>query len=96
MRPFQKKEIPDFSKPETQIAFVQSTHDSKDLLQKELDVNRAEQILLNKRIQIMKSLINELPAFDPQYSMLTAQVQMDQIEVDELKVRETLLIERLS
>lgn len=96
MQPFPKKENPDFSKAEAQQAYVQETADSKSLMQKELDVNQQEQILLTKRIQMMKSFINDLPSSDPQYNMLLTQIHMDQVEIDELKVRETLLIQRLS
>lgn len=96
MQPFPKNESSDFSKVDTQQSFVQQTHDSKELMQKELDVNQEEQILLDKRIQMMKSFLNELPSTDPQYSMLAVQIQMDQIEFDELKVREMFLIQKLS
>lgn len=97
MQPFPKKEeAPDFSKPIVQQSFIEDTHDSKALMQKELDVNQAEQVLLDKRIRLMKTLINDLPSSDPQYSMLLMQVQMDQVEMDELKMRETLLIQKLS
>lgn len=94
---FPKKENPpDLSKPLMQDAFVNETKDSLSLFQKELEVNRAEQNLLRKRMAMMKSFINDLPDSDPQYSMLVTQVQMDQIETDELKVRETLLIQKIS
>lgn len=97
MQPFPKKEsAPNFNIPSTQKAYVQDTQTSKVLLQKELDVNQAEQGLLQKRVQLMKEFINELPASDPQYSMLAAQIQMDQIEMDELKTRETLLIQKIA
>lgn len=91
-----KENSSDFSKPEAQQAFVQNTQDSKSLLQKELDTNQAEQILLTRRIALMKTFINDLPSSDPQYSMLIAQVQMDQIELDELKTRAILLSQKLS
>lgn len=97
MLPFPKKEnTPDFSNPSVQQAFVQDTRDSKSLMQKELDVNQAEQVLLKQRISLMKGFINDLPSWDPQYSMLVLQVEMDQIELDELKNRETLLTQNLS
>lgn len=97
MLPFSKKEnTPDFSKPEVQQAYVHDAQDSKSLMQKELDVNQAEQVLLKQRIALMKTLVNDLPSSDPQYSMLLLQVQMDQIEMDELKNREILLIQQLS
>ncbi|HSX10795.1 MAG TPA: hypothetical protein VLF94_03650 [Chlamydiales bacterium] len=97
MQQFPKKEgAPDFSNPAAQQAFVQDTQTSKSLLQKELDTNHAEQNLLNRRIQLMKSLINDLPSSDPQYTTLLTQVQMDQVELDELKVRATLLSQTLS
>lgn len=81
--------------PEEQQAFVHSEN-SKVLLQKELDVNQAEQTLLRERMRTMKPLINDLPSSDPQYSPLVLQLQMDQIELDELKVRESILIQKLS
>lgn len=97
MHPFPKKEnAPDFSNPAVQQAFVQDTKTSKSLMQKELDTNQAEQILLNQRIGLMKSFVNDLPSSDPQYSMLLTQIQMDQLELDELKIRSTLLIQSLS
>ncbi len=97
MQPFPKKEnAPDFSNPTIRQAFVQNTENSKELMQKELDVNQAEQLLLKKRIDLMNSLVNDLPSWDPQYAMLLRQVQMDQIEIDELKFRQTLLSQKLS
>lgn len=97
MHQFPKKEnAPNFSNPAVQQAFVHETKDNKELMQKELDVNRAEQNLLKKRIELMKSFVNDIPSSDPQYSMLLTQVDMDQIEMDELKTREILLIQKLS
>lgn len=97
MQPFPKKEnAPDFSNPAVQQTFVQDTQDVKNLMQKELDVNQAEQVLLKQRILLMKTFVNDIPSSDPQYSMLLLQVQMDQIEMDELKNRELILIEKLS
>jgi hypothetical protein len=97
MQPFPKKDnTPDFSNPLIRQAFVQNTENSKELMQKELDVNQAEQLLLKKRIALMKSYANDLPSWDPQYAMLLAQVQMDQIEIDELKVRQALLAQQLT
>ncbi|MES2272618.1 MAG: hypothetical protein V4487_00300 [Chlamydiota bacterium] len=97
MYPFEKKEnTPNFSNPAACQAFVSDTTSRKALFQKEFDVNQAEQNLLEKRIRMMKDFINDIPASDPQYSMLVAQVQMDRIELDELKVRETLLIQKIA
>lgn len=91
----QKKNPPDFSKPTNQEAYVHEAHNAEALLQKEMDVNRAEQNLLNQRIQMSKGFINELPESDPQYSTLSTQTQMDQIELDELKRREGAIADRL-
>jgi hypothetical protein len=97
MLPFPRKDdAPDFSKPAEQKAFVENTQDAKSLLQKEYDTNQAEQVLLVQRIKLMKSLINDIPSFDPQYSMLVTQVAMDQVELDELKVRAILLSQKLT
>jgi hypothetical protein len=93
---FKKPETPNFADPAARASFVHETATSKELLQKELDVNKEEQNLLDKRIRMMKEFVNDLPASDPQYSMLVIQIQMDQIERDELKTRELCLIEKLS
>lgn len=93
MQPFPEKKELHFSQPDVQQERFQN---SKELMQRELDVNRAEQILLEKRIQLMHSFINDLPSSDPQYSTLLAQVSMDQIEIDELKVREMFIVLKLS
>lgn len=97
MQPFPKNEgAPDFSNPAAQQSYVQNTHDDKNLMQKELDVNQAEQNLLEKRMELIRQFINDLPSSDPQYSMLLTQLHMDQIELDELKVRATLLVQKLT
>lgn len=71
------------------------TQSDRELLQKELSVNQAQQVLLEKRLARCRSVLNDLPPSDPQYNTLLAQVQMDQIELDELKVRASLLREQL-
>ena len=93
---YKKPETPNYATPAAQRAFIEETVTNKELLQKELSVNQAEQLLLGKRIRMMKEFINELPASDPQYSMLLAQVQMDQIELDELRAREMAISQKLS
>ncbi|MBM3184321.1 MAG: hypothetical protein FJZ64_03340 [Chlamydiae bacterium] len=93
---FKKPESADFSKPHVQRSFLEETYSSDELIKKELEVNKSEQLLLNQRLQMMGSFLNELPASDPQYSMLLAQIQMDKIELSELKLREINLTERLT
>ncbi len=78
-----------------QKEYVQNIANAKSLLQKELDINQAEQKLLRQRIAIMSEFVQDLPSSDPQYSMIYIQLKMDQIEIDELSDRETTLIERL-
>lgn len=75
--------------------YVQEAHDWVSLLYKELDVNRAEQALLAARIRMMTEFVNDLPASDPQYSMLRAQLTMDRVEIDELKRREGFIEQQL-
>lgn len=93
---FQHPEVPDFQNPSTQKSFIEETKSNIELLQKELQVNQAEQVLLEKRIQMMKEFANDLPASDPQYNMLLTAVQMDQIELDELKLRKSMLLTKIS
>ena len=93
--PLKKAPARDFSKPENQQAYVLESHNGIDLLHKEMDVNRAEQALLLQRIQMMKALVNDIPSSDSEYSMLLAQIQMDQVEFDEIKRRENAITEQL-
>lgn len=88
---YKKSEDPSFDDTNTQNQFVKDTASSKDLIIKEITVNRFNQGLLEKRILIMKESINNIPSSDPQYSMMAAQIQMDNIELDELKIREKKL-----
>ncbi len=93
MQPYPNKDnSPHFSKP----SFLSQPTDSKDLIQKEILVNREEQNLLTKRLLLMNQLINDLPSTDPQYYTLLTQTHMDQIELDELKTREILLSQKLT
>jgi len=85
---------PDFANPTARNEFVQDTDSMKSLIQKELSVNREEQVLLEQRIRMMKEFINDLPSSDPQYIMMLTSMQMDQIELDELKIRASLLLTR--
>ena len=90
---YKKSEDPSFNDTKTQNQFVKDTESSKDLIIKEITVNKYNQGLLEKRILIMKESINNIPSSDPQYSMMAAQIQMDNIELDELKIREKKLSE---
>ena len=92
-KPIFKKHIPpDFNHPAVQQGFIENITDDLDLLQKELSVNQSEQLLLTKRIEMMQGFVNDLPKSDPQYSMLLIQIEMDQIELAELRVRAKLLM----
>ncbi len=93
--PLKKETTPDFINAKAQQAFVQDAQNGADLLHKEILVNLAEQNLLVERIRLMKEFVNDLPSSDPQYSMILTQVQMDQIELDELKRREDSIVEKI-
>jgi hypothetical protein len=92
---FKKPETPDLATPAAQRSYIEEAHSAAELLQKELEINQMEQTLLQKRIQMMQSFVNDLPSSDPQYSMLLAQLQMDRLELDELRLREQSIAERL-
>lgn len=92
---FRKYETPNFQNLADQKAFMDGLKNGNDLIQNELSVNKSEQNLLNKRLDMVKDLINSLPASDPQYSMLLQQMHMDQIELDELKARAEALNSKL-
>lgn len=93
--PFKKELSRDFSNSEDLESFILESPNAADLLKKEIDVNQAEQGLLQDRIRTMEGLINDLPSYDPEYSALITQVQMDKIEFDELKRREEFVVEQL-
>ena len=58
------------------------------LLQQELDVNLQQQVIVNQRINVIKESFHDISNTDPQYSVLFTQMEMDQVELDELKKRE--------
>ena len=60
-------------------------------MHKELDVNLAEQNILEHRIAIMQEFLNTIPSADPQYSIMLTLLRTDQIELDELKIRSTVI-----
>ncbi len=76
-------------------SFVSDIQNKKDLLQKELDVNLQIQTVLKKRIETVKNFLKSLPAKDPQYGIVHAQIRMDQIELDELQKQEENLVNAL-
>ncbi len=92
---YKKPEDPSFKDPKTQEQFVKNTDSRRDLIVKELTVNRVGQKLLENRILIMTESLNNIPSSDPQYSTMAAQIQMDKIELDELKIREKKLSETI-
>lgn len=93
---YKKSETPDLTTPAAQKAFIEEVHSGRELICKELEINKVEQTILNRRIQMMKEFVNDLSADDPQYSMLLSSIEMDRIEWDELKAREWVLISKLS
>ena len=92
---FKEENSANFTPPSVPPPLTQDDQSQKVMLQKELDVNLVEQNLLQQRILMTKSFINDLASSDPQYSMLCIQVKMDLIEIDELKRREAVIIEQI-
>ena len=92
---YKRDEDPSFQDEATQEHFVEDTDSDVELLQKELDVNETNQTLLIKRVRVMEESINDIPSFDHKYTTLVTQIQMDKIELDELKVRKEILINKL-
>lgn len=93
---YKKPEDANFTNPLAQQKFTDETQSSQELMQKEFDVNQVNQRLLEKRILIIEDTLNNIPSSDPQYSMLAAQLQMDKVELDELKIRSETLSRLLS
>ena len=76
-------------------AFIFENPDATSLLQKELQVNHTEQLLLKKRMQLMQEFMNDLPSYDPQYSMIAVAIEADKIELDELQVRASSILQKI-
>jgi len=78
-----EEDINDFT-----INYLDQNSRALAILQEELDVNLQEQILVKKRMRVIKDSFKEIPNTDPEYALLFTQLEMDQIELDELKYRE--------
>jgi len=85
----------DLARKAFEKAYVHDIQDERHLLQKELLLIQMEQTLLDQRIETMKSFINDLPAYDPQYSMILTTIKMDQIELDELAARKLTILSKM-
>lgn len=80
---------------EPTFLFDDKASDARTFLQRELDVNHSEQTLLQKRVLLMKEFINDLPTTDSQYSMIATAIRADQVEIDELQRRASLLLQKI-
>jgi hypothetical protein len=67
----------------------------EDLLRKEIDVSKEQEIVLKKRLKLMNESLEELPSTDPAYFTLNYQIEVDLIALDELKRRREQLVLRL-
>jgi hypothetical protein len=85
----------DLTRKAFEHAYIYDIQNEKHLLQKELILIHTEQTLLDQRIQMMKSFVNDLPSYDPQYSMILTTIKMDQIELDELAARKLSLLHKM-
>lgn len=85
---FKKNEDPSISNLQYQNRLIQETKTPKELVQQELTVNKIYQQEIQKRICILKESIKNLPRHHPNITFLMAQLEMDRIELDELKIRE--------
>ncbi len=74
------------------------THDfssKKDLLQKEIDVLEEQKNLLYQRIALVKETLSDMKIHDPEYDLIHSQIQKDEIELDEIENRKTVLLDKL-
>jgi len=75
--------------------FVAHTSTGRELVQKELIVNRAAQNLLKQRMETAREYLQILAGQEPKNSQLLTQVKVDHIELAELCAREILLMQQL-
>jgi hypothetical protein len=61
------------------------------LFKQELDIIQQEQIYVKKRIDLLKETLKEIPSTLPDYAILIAQLEMDQIQLDELQNKEEII-----
>jgi hypothetical protein len=67
----------------------------EELLKKQLDVTLEEILLVQKRLDLMKTQLNDLPNFHPLYFDIDRQIHLDQIFLDELIRKQDDLEEQL-
>ena len=70
-------------------------HKAKALLQKELNINQQEQILINKKMETIKEFSKHLDKKQPEYLEFHNQTLMEQINLDELKNKEEEIIDKI-
>jgi hypothetical protein len=57
------------------------------ILKNDLEVNAEEQVIINKKLMILQDTINETPNTDPSFALIQTQINMNKIELDEIKIR---------
>jgi len=75
--------------------FPTTEETQKSLLQKEHDLNLAEQNLIRKRILALKEKMKIIGKDDPEYGLSQMEIDKDEIFLDELIVREEELQRQL-
>jgi hypothetical protein len=70
-----------------EMSSLSSKNNKLDILRKDLEVNTEEQVIINKKLMILQDTINETANTDPSYALIQTQINMNQIELDEIKIR---------
>ena len=75
--------------------YISEIDTAKNLLHKEVDVNLQQQLILKKKIAQTKDFLAASNSSDPKYGLYKTQMEMNQIELDELKNQEDHLREKI-
>lgn len=89
------KNLPPNDDSFSEYEYVSDIGSAKELLQKEIDVNHEEQVVLKSKIDEIKNLLTSMTERDPQAPVYKTQLEMSEIELDELVNQERELVEKL-
>ncbi len=89
------KNLPPNEEPFSSEEYTNNLHNKRELLRKEFDTAKAEELLLLKQIAALEEKEAIIGSEDPEYSLVQTQLEMHQIELDELHRRMEDIVEKL-
>lgn len=89
------KNLPPNEEPFSPEEYSGDIKNPKELLRREFDAAKEEELLLFKRISALEEKEELIGREDPEYALLQTKLEMTQIELDELHRRMEDILEKL-